>query len=96
MRKAIEDEGRGVILYLPGRGDVARELDDYVAAHAGTQGAHAQPPETALREFGLGAQCLVDLGLKTIRLLTSNPRKIAGLHGFGLSVSACVPFAPQK
>jgi 3,4-dihydroxy 2-butanone 4-phosphate synthase/GTP cyclohydrolase II len=102
-RKTIEDEGRGVILYLPGRGDVARELDDYVsatrpgdAAHGGPPVAPAHPPEAALREFGLGAQCLVDLGLETIRLLTNNPRKIAGLHGFGLVVSACVPLAGQK
>jgi 3,4-dihydroxy 2-butanone 4-phosphate synthase/GTP cyclohydrolase II len=95
-RKTIEDEGRGVILYLPGRGDVARELDDYVAAHGGPPVAPAHPPEAALREFGLGAQCLVDLGLKTIRLLTNNPRKIAGLHGFGLEVASCVPLAAQK
>jgi 3,4-dihydroxy 2-butanone 4-phosphate synthase/GTP cyclohydrolase II len=87
---AIEREGRGVILYLPGRGDVARELDDYVHAHAPREGA-PQPPEPPLREFGVGAQCLADLGLRRIRLLTNNPRKIAGLHGYGLDVVDCVP-----
>jgi 3,4-dihydroxy 2-butanone 4-phosphate synthase/GTP cyclohydrolase II len=44
-----------------------------------------------LREFGLGAQVLLDLGLHEIRLLTNNPRKIAGLYGFGLNVVERVP-----
>ena len=94
-RERIEREGRGVILYLPGRGDVVRELDDYLAAHGVRDGKPATPPEPSgsLREFGLGAQCLVDLGLRRIRLLTNNPRKIAGLHGYGLEVEACVPLA---
>jgi len=86
----IEREGRGVILYLPGRGDVARELDDYVRAHA-PRAANDSPPEPPLREFGIGAQCLADLGLREIRLLTNNRRKIAGLHGYGLDVVDCVP-----
>ncbi len=86
----IEREGRGVILYLPGRGDVARELDDYVKAHA-PRAANDTPPEPPLREFGIGAQCLADLGLREIRLLTNNRRKIAGLHGYGLDVVDCVP-----
>jgi 3,4-dihydroxy 2-butanone 4-phosphate synthase/GTP cyclohydrolase II len=86
----IEREGRGVILYLPGRGDVARELDDYVKAHA-PRAVNESPPEPPLREFGIGAQCLADLGLREIRLLTNNRRKIAGLHGYGLDVIECVP-----
>jgi len=52
------------------------------------------PPTVAdepLREFGLGAQVLADLGLQKIRLLTNNPRKIAGLPGFGLEVTERVP-----
>ncbi len=92
--EAIEQAGRGVILYLPSRGDLARELDDYVRAHAphtGESGVAGPPPEPPLREFGLGAQCLADLGLRQIRLLTNNPRKIAGLHGYGLDVVECVP-----
>jgi 3,4-dihydroxy 2-butanone 4-phosphate synthase/GTP cyclohydrolase II len=44
-----------------------------------------------LREYGLGAQILTDLGLKTIRLLTNNPRKIVGLAGYGLKVMEQVP-----
>ena len=49
-----------------------------------------------LREFGLGAQVLVDLGLHEIRLLTNNPRKIAGIHGFGLEVVERVPLVSMQ
>ena len=44
-----------------------------------------------LREYGLGAQILVDLGLKTIRLLTNNPKKLVGLEGYGLEIVQQVP-----
>jgi len=44
-----------------------------------------------LREYGMGAQILADLGLKTIRLLTNNPRKIVGLEGYGLEIVQQVP-----
>ena len=44
-----------------------------------------------LREYGLGAQILADLGLKTIRLLTNNPRKVVGLEGYGLKIVEQVP-----
>lgn len=88
----IERAGRGVVLYVPGRGDVARELDDYVKAHLPRE-PEAAPPEPPLREFGIGAQCLADLGLRQIRLLTNNPRKIAGLQGYGLEIVECVALA---
>jgi 3,4-dihydroxy 2-butanone 4-phosphate synthase / GTP cyclohydrolase II len=86
----IEQEGRGCVLYLPGRGDLAHELDAYADAHR-PRPAGSAPPEPPLREFGIGAQCLVSLGLKKIRLLTNNPRKIAALAGFGLDVTGIVP-----
>jgi 3,4-dihydroxy 2-butanone 4-phosphate synthase / GTP cyclohydrolase II len=86
--RMIETAGRGVIVYLPPRGDIRGEMDHYLslaAARADTM------PEQPLREFGLGAQVLVDLGLHKIRLLTNNPRKIAGLHGYGLDLVERVP-----
>lgn len=94
---AIEREGRGVILYLPSRGDLAVELDAYARAHAamaGEKGREGAAPDYPLREFGLGAQCLAHLGLRRIRLLTNNPRKIAGLAGYGLDVVGIVPLSP--
>jgi 3,4-dihydroxy 2-butanone 4-phosphate synthase/GTP cyclohydrolase II len=84
----IEAEGRGALVYIAARGDLAGELAAWRAMH------DAPPPVTApapLREFGVGAQILADLGLQKIRLLTNNPRKIAGLHGFGLEVVERVP-----
>jgi len=87
----IESEGRGVIVYLPTRGNVASELESYVVRTQGTPAPEARPGEPPLREFGLGAQVLSDLGLTKIRLLTNNPRKIAGLHGYGLEITERVP-----
>ena len=85
----IEQAGCGALVYIAPRGDLRRELDNWRAAAAA-------PPQTTandapLREFGLGAQVLVDLGLHDIRLLTNSPRKIAGIHGFGLNVVERVP-----
>jgi 3,4-dihydroxy 2-butanone 4-phosphate synthase / GTP cyclohydrolase II len=84
----IEADGHGALVYIVPRGDVRRELEALGAPSGGppSQGPSGPP----LREFGLGAQVLVDLGLHQIRLLTNNPRKIAGIHGFGLEVLECV------
>jgi len=50
-----------------------------------------------LRDYGIGAQILADLGLSTVRLLTNNPKKIIGLEGYGLKVIEQIPiFAPNK
>ncbi len=99
----IEAAGRGALVYIAPRGDVQRELEAWRASHETTaatakpaKGAAAAPAQGApneppLREFGLGAQVLVDLGLHEIRLLTNNPRKIAGIHGFGLEVVERLP-----
>ncbi len=84
----IEQAGRGALVYIAPSGHIAREFQAWMAAQA----APAPPAkDTPLREFGLGAQVLVDLGLREIRLLTNNPRKIAGIHGFGLDVVERVP-----
>jgi 3,4-dihydroxy 2-butanone 4-phosphate synthase/GTP cyclohydrolase II len=84
----IEQEGRGALVYIASRGDVGKELEAWVGMRKAPPPTNAAAP---LREFGLGAQVLVDLGLHRIRLLTNNPRKIAGLHGFGLDVVERVP-----
>lgn len=88
----IEAEGQGVVVYIPPRGTLGAELDSRgEAARVEAQGDGAGGGGAPLREFGLGAQILVDLGLSKIRLLTNNPRRIAGLDGYGLQVTSCVP-----
>ncbi len=87
--RMIEQEGRGVFLYVLPRGQL-RATD--VLPHATNTSAVQPTRQTApLRDFGLGAQVLVHLGLHTIRLLTNNPRRIAALDGYGIRVVDCVP-----
>ncbi len=87
--KMIEDEGRGVLVYVLPRGQLTAS-----AAMASLLEGSTRPAEAPLRDYGLGAQVLVHLGLRSIRLLTNNPRRIAGLEGYGIHVSACVPSRP--
>ncbi len=89
---AIERAGRGVCVYLPGQRDLATELRGLTQS----SDRKAAPTESPLREFGLGAQVLADLGLHQIRLLTNNPRKIANLAGFGLQVVDRVPLLSMR
>jgi len=58
--------------------------------------AETRIPGTPLREFGLGAQILQDLGLHRIHLLTNHPRRIAGIEAYGLEVVECVPLGPAQ
>ncbi len=96
---AIEREGRGVIVYLPPRGNLVRELATWQrkdSAPPDERQPH-RPHGGTLREYGLGAQVLRDLGLRNLRLLTNSPRKIAGVQGFGLHVeSVALSGAPRE
>src|ERR1700761_457946 len=97
----IETEGRGVLLYLSqeGRGiGLLNKLKAYKLQEEGLDTVDANlrlglPAD--LRDYGIGAQILVDLGLTSIRILTNNPKKISGLAGYGLSVADQIPIQHQ-
>jgi 3,4-dihydroxy 2-butanone 4-phosphate synthase/GTP cyclohydrolase II len=101
---AIEAAGEGVIVYIPPTADLKTELEQAARRTDGKSSPHAAAPTPlssrphggALREYGLGAQVLRSLGLVRIRLLTNNPRKIAGIQGHGLTLIESVPLVGMQ
>ena len=93
----ISSEGRGVIVYLDqeGRGiGLLNKLKAYELQDTGSDTVEANEQlgfKPDLRNYGIGAQILLDVGLQTIRPLTNNPRKLIGLEGYGLKVEERVP-----
>jgi 3,4-dihydroxy 2-butanone 4-phosphate synthase / GTP cyclohydrolase II len=93
----IAADGRGVIVYLDqeGRGiGLLNKLKAYELQDRGADTVEANEQlgfKPDLRNYGIGAQILLDLGLKSIRLITNNPRKMVGLEGYGLRIGGRVP-----
>jgi 3,4-dihydroxy 2-butanone 4-phosphate synthase/GTP cyclohydrolase II len=99
--QAIEAAGCGVIVYLPPEGGAEFSLPLVPALRPSDPVAPllpdgpTRPHGGTLREYGLGAQVLRELGVERIQLLTDHPRRIAALHGYGLDLAECVPLSSR-
>jgi 3,4-dihydroxy 2-butanone 4-phosphate synthase / GTP cyclohydrolase II len=91
--RMIEEAGAGILLYVFPRGrlSLATELRAFGTAPNGQAGR-----VPVLTDIGLGAQVLAHLGVRSVRLLTNHPRRIAGLAGYGIEVVECLPIRPAS
>ena len=98
--RRIGEEGRGVFVYVhpAGRSSILRDLEAHVLHTAAGDAPSAESQRQPLRDFGVGAQVLLDLGVHRIRLLTNRPKKIAAIQGYGIEVAEAVPIevAPRE